>query len=203
MSNAISRRTFLKCAGATALAAGAASMLSGCDLLDKAMGSVFDKLEGACRMGGTDTDYAMVKVGAKAITWSITTAESKYTTVVGIGVQVKNYQDKEITLKASDITNVTVNGHKANILTNTKVSMEKYDETESLFETGDTKTYPASKNMNEPSVNGYVYFEVDYKSDEKLVEYPWTNVKFTMTLNGATKTFEVYKNGDSLTTKVV
>ena len=94
MSNKISRRSFLKCAGATALAAGAASMLSGCDLLDKAMGSVFDKLEGACRMGGTDTDYAMVKVGAKAITWSITTAESKYTTVVGIGVQVKNYQNK-------------------------------------------------------------------------------------------------------------
>lgn len=34
MNNAISRRTFLKCAGAAAVAAGAASMLGGCSLFD-------------------------------------------------------------------------------------------------------------------------------------------------------------------------
>lgn len=34
MNNAISRRTFLKCAGAAAVAVGAASMLGGCSLFD-------------------------------------------------------------------------------------------------------------------------------------------------------------------------
>ena len=34
MNNAISRRTFLKCAGAAAVAAGAASLLGGCSLFD-------------------------------------------------------------------------------------------------------------------------------------------------------------------------
>lgn len=34
MNNAISRRTFLKCAGAATVAAGAASMLGGCSLFD-------------------------------------------------------------------------------------------------------------------------------------------------------------------------
>lgn len=34
MNNAISRRTFLKCAGAATVAAGAASLLGGCSLLD-------------------------------------------------------------------------------------------------------------------------------------------------------------------------
>lgn len=34
MNNAISRRTFLKCAGTAAVAVGAASMLGGCSLID-------------------------------------------------------------------------------------------------------------------------------------------------------------------------
>lgn len=216
MNNAISRRSFLKCAGATALAAGAASMLSGCDLLDKAMGSLIGRVGEAsgiamCKMGGTSTEYAMVTLRNDVTWWKSTasheTLPENTLLAVGFTIQVKNYQNKEITLKASDITDVTVNGHKAKVLTDTDSSLAtytnsaKYNE-DGLFKKGDSKTYKAAKDTS-VSVDGHVFFELVYANAAEAVKGDWNNIKFTLKLNGDTKTFELTKNGDGTTSKVV
>ena len=215
MSNAISRRAFLKCAGASALAVGAASMLSGCDFFDKAMGSLIGQVGEAagiamCKMGGTDTEWALVAVGHKGTCWQATSAGKPYVTAVGIGVEVKNYQNKDIDLNAVDITDVTVDGRKATVLTNTDVSMKDYTNygsyaAQSLFRTGDSKKCPADKNMNGTAIDGYVFFALNYASEEEKLaaKADWSKVRFTLKLNGDTKTFEVYKNNGDITSKVV
>ena len=221
MSNAISRRAFLKCAGASALAVGAASMLSGCDFFDKAMGSLIGQVGEAsgiamAKMGGTDTDWALVAVGAKSTWWSrtVTQGDDKpsytYLDIVGIGVEVKNYQNKDITLSAADITDVKVDGHNATVLTNTDVSMKDYKNygnyvAQSLFRTGDSKKCPADKNMNGTAIDGYVFFALNYANEEEKLaaQADWSKVRFTLKLNGDTKTFEVYKTNGNVTSKVV
>lgn len=52
MSNLMSRRAFLKCAGAVTAAAGAASMLSGCDLINGVIDTAFSGVPNTVRVGG-------------------------------------------------------------------------------------------------------------------------------------------------------
>lgn len=63
MNNAISRRTFLKCAGAAAVAVGAASMLGGCSLFDNIINA------------GTKD---MPAITINGITFSVTNAATDY-----------------------------------------------------------------------------------------------------------------------------
>ncbi len=197
MSNAISRRAFLKCAGASVLAVGAASLLGGCNWVEQ-IGNASGVA--TCTMGGN----VMVSVATKTRWW-----DSEYIDPIGIALWVKNRQDKEITLKATDITNVTINGHKAKVLTNTDetIDAEKYQgyvSELSLFRDGDSKTYPSDKNWDMNSyVEGYVFFVPDYADGEEKLKAPWTNVRFTLKLNGETKTFEVNRSGDNITSKTV
>ena len=196
MSNAISRRAFLKCAGASALAVGAASLLGGCNWIEQ-IGNASGVA--TCTMGGV-----MVSVATKTRWWN-----SEYIDPIGIALWVKNRQDHEITLKATDITHVTINGHEAKVLTNTDAEMDTkvysgYVGEQSLFRAGDSKTYPSDNNWDMNSyVEGFVFFVPDYADGEEKLKAPWSNVRFTLTLNGETKTFEVNRNGNDVTSKTV
>ena len=196
MSNAISRRAFLKCAGASALAVGAASLLGGCNWIEQ-IGNASGVA--TCTMGGV-----MVSVATKTRWWN-----SEYIDPIGIALWVKNRQDHEITLKASEITNVTINGHKAKVLTKTDEVMNakdypNYVAEQSLFRAGDSKTYPSDNNWDMNSyVEGFVFFVPDYKEDEEKLKGHWSNVRFTLKLNGESKTFEVNRNGNDVTSKTV
>lgn len=196
MSNAISRRAFLKCAGASALAVGAASLLGGCNWIEQ-IGNASGVA--TCTMGGV-----MVSVATRTRWW-----DGEYMNPVGIALWVKNRQDHEITLKASDITNVTINGHKAKVLTNTDEAIDTakysgYVSEQSLFRAGDSKTYPSDNNLDMNSyVEGFMFFVPDYADGEEKLKGHWSNVRFTLKLNGETKTFEVNRSGDKVTSKTV
>lgn len=60
MSNKISRRSFLKCAGVTALAVGAASALSGCDLVDDIINKVTEEYPNMITLGGVSFELIHV-----------------------------------------------------------------------------------------------------------------------------------------------
>lgn len=74
MNNAISRRTFLKCAGTAAVAVGAASMLGGCSLFDNIINA------------GTKD---MPAITINGITFSVTGAATDYAKTTGEKQSVK------------------------------------------------------------------------------------------------------------------
>lgn len=73
MNNAISRRTFLKCAGTAAVAVGAASMLGGCSLFDNIINAGTKEMPAITINGitfsvtGAATDYAKATEGKQSV----------------------------------------------------------------------------------------------------------------------------------------
>lgn len=73
MNNAISRRTFLKCAGTAAVAVGAASMLGGCSLFDNIINAGTKDMPAITINGitfsvtGAATDYAKTTEGKQSV----------------------------------------------------------------------------------------------------------------------------------------
>lgn len=54
MSNNMTRRSFLKCAGAATVAVGAASLLGGCNIVDDVLNKVTENVENTITMGGVN-----------------------------------------------------------------------------------------------------------------------------------------------------
>lgn len=197
MDKMISRRSFLKCAGVTALAVGAGSMLSSCGLVDDAMNGMFEQV-GAQMGHAAATMGSNVWAGLKNMTvrWSI----GEELTMLGIEFQVKNKRDAALTFRASDITNVKIDGHKAQVVV--APDPAKYDLTgyPALFDkTTGVKTYQGDPSMNEAE-SGYIFFAPTYAEGEAHASKDWRNLEFTFTLNGATATFTATRSSDNKVT---
>ena len=200
MSNKISRRSFLKCAGATALAAGAASMLSGCDLIGAAMNLGFEKIGN--QMGhasATMGDNVWAALSNRFCSWN--NGENELL-VLAVEFQVKNKRNEKLVFHASEITNMKINGHEARVVFNpgTEFSncsgQEKYPV---LYNASGDKTFEASPDMN-AAEDGYIYFAPVYGEGEEHITGKWETVEFTFKLNGNTATFTGTHNADNTMT---
>ena len=69
MNNAISRRTFLKCAGTAAVAVGAASMLGGCSLMDDIINKATEDYPNMTTLDGVSFDLSLVHAARKDSTY--------------------------------------------------------------------------------------------------------------------------------------
>lgn len=196
MSNKISRRSFLKCAGATALAAGAASMLSGCDLIGAAMNLGFEKIGN--QMGhasATMGDNVWAALSNNFYHWGGTGELS----LLAVQFQVKNKRTDGLDFYASDITNITIDGHKAKIITPNPEFFKGLDETPALFDANGKKTFAASPDMNQAE-DGYIFFAPDYdEGEEHTIVNGWKTLEFTFKLNGYTATFAATRSNGTVT----
>ena len=201
MSNKISRRSFLKCAGATALAAGAASMLSGCDLIGAAMNLGFEKIGN--QMGhasATRGDNVWAALSNRFCSWN--SGENELL-ILAVEFQVKNKRDAGLDFHASEITDVKINGHKARVVVDpgTEFSdcgnQEKYPV---LYDASGNKTFAASPDMN-AAENGYIYFAPVYdEGEEHDIVNGWKTLEFTFKLNGKTAIFTAARSSDNTMT---
>ena len=135
MSNAISRRTFLKCAGAATVAVGAASMLGGCSLIDDALNKVMDAngVSGVTINGvGVQCDFGFQLHEREG------EADFGNIAAVAMDVSFSSVSSKAWTIKASDFE-LTVDGKKATTLYG--------EEAKKVYSTTDERTYmPFDKN---------------------------------------------------------
>lgn len=200
MSNKISRRSFLKCAGATALAAGAASMLSGCDLIGAAMNLGFEKIGN--QMGhasATMGDNVWAALSNRFCSWN--NGENELL-ILAVEFQVKNKRNEGLNFSAGEITNVKINGHKARVVVDPGKEFsncsgqEKYPV---LYNASGSKTFEASPDMN-AAEDGYIYFAPVYDEGEEHITGKWETVEFMFKLNGNTATFTGTHNADNTMT---
>ena len=200
MSNKISRRSFLKCAGATALAAGAASMLSGCDLIGAAMNLGFEKIGN--QMGhasATMGDNVWAALSNRFCSWN--NGENELL-ILAVEFQVKNKRDAGLDFHAGDITNVKINGHEARVVVDPGKEFSNCSGQEKyrvLYNASGSKTFAASPDMNQAE-DGYIYFAPVYGENEEHITGTWETVEFTFKLNGNTATFTGTHNADNTMT---
>lgn len=200
MSNKISRRSFLKCAGATALAAGAASMLSGCDLIGAAMNLGFEKIGN--QMGhasATMGDNVWAALSNRFNSWNDGKNELL---ILAVEFQVKNKRNEKLNFSASDITNVKINGHEARVVFNPGTEFSSCGEQKKypvLYNASGSKTFAASPDMNQAE-DGYIYFAPVYGENEEHITGKWETVEFTFKLNGNSATFTGTHNADNTMT---
>lgn len=190
----MTRRSFLKITGAMALAVGAAGALSGCDLVGDAMNRMYEQV-------GAQMGHAAATMGNNV--WVGLSNKSVYQSggdgliLVGVEFQVKNKRDAELTFKASDISNVKIDGHKAKVVVAPDDKLvAKYP---AVFDpkTG-AKTYKANSGMDEAE-NGYLFFAPDYAEGEAHLGNRWNNLEFTFVMNGKTATFTATLSDNKMT----
>ena len=197
MSNKISRRSFLKCAGATALAAGAASMLSGCDLIGAAMNLGFEQI-------GNQMGHASATMGNNV--WAALSNDfyrwggTGELSLLAANFQVKNKRDTGLDFYASDITDIKIDGHKAKIIiTPNPEFFNDLDKTPALFDANGKKTFAANPGMNAAD-EGYIFFVPDYdEGEEHTIVNGWKTLEFTFKLNGHTATFAATRSNGTVT----
>lgn len=198
MSKNISRRTFLKCAGAVTVAAGAASMLGGCSLLDDLIEKISD-----------ESGIAMKTIGENGAVWISAASSSIWwgSELIGVNFQVKNKQDKELTFKSTDITNVKIDGHKAAVVLAPDENRYNYNKDGKhplLFDkTTGTKVYPANNDYTTAAVDGFIFFSPEYDEGEEHLTTTWRKLEFTVKLNGGTATVIVTRSGDKDVTSAI
>ena len=199
MSNKISRRSFLKCAGATALAAGAASMLSGCDLIGAAMNLGFEKI-------GNQMGHASATMGDNV--WAALSNASCYwggtgeLSLLAVQFQVKNKRNAGLDFHASEITNVKINGHNARVVVDPGREFPYCTGQETcpvLYDAKGSKTFAASPDMNQAE-DGYIYFAPVYdEGEEHTIVNGWKTLEFKFKLNGNTATFAATRSNGTMT----
>ena len=117
MTNKITRRAFLKCTGAVAVAAGMAGALSGCDLVDNIMNNVMDQND----VNGVTFDSVGVSCNFISVCRADSTAEDGQYTYGHIVAMYADFDFSSLsrdpyTIKASDFT-LELDGKKAEVVT--------------------------------------------------------------------------------------
>lgn len=187
MSNLMSRRAFLKCAGAVTVAAGAASVLSGCDQL---VGTIT-----GAGQGDQESIYARVEMGDKNEYVLVGLLNEVHYSTVGetgpinglsVKIGIKNYRSQALVFHSTDVTNASVDGYELEIQTG--------GSEDNVFAKSDSVTYPADRDPKIAGKEGYLVFKP--KEGESPAQ-PWSEIKFDLALNGKTARFTMLSNGKS------
>lgn len=187
MSRNISRRTFLKASGALA-AVGMAGMLSGCDLMGSVAVAIFPTVGDAAGMATDTAGRVMYTLGNVDTRWW--TNSSNELTLIAVKFQVKNMEDHEVTLRASDFKSVKIDDYNAQVVVQPDArnykDIEKYP---GLFDAEGKKVYKSSNNMEETAENGYLYFAPVYTENGTKIKERWSKVEMSFSFNGKDTTF--------------
>lgn len=190
MSNAISRRTFLKCAGAATVAVGAASMLGGCSLIDDALNGIMDK-----------TDVAGVTHNRVGVTWNTAFVnresgsagddgqwkEGPINTVTA-SIDISSLSSQEYDLKAENIE-LKVDGVKASVLNyNDVLTVDKKD----LLLGQNGVAHIGTGDLESRGVGGLVEFKLN--NTPKLES--WSKMELTITFGPGTFAFTATPDKD-------
>lgn len=177
MSKNISRRAFLKCTGAVALAVGASGMLSGCDLFDGIANAIADKAPDGVYVG-----KAVVRVD-NVLSHEIAAqqeAQTKLFDALNINVNVGNVLDSvdiSAKLKVGDVEATRVKRAEASAYINAQVPADKViDGNVTLSESG-------------KEINGWMIFKLP---EEVIAD--WTKAELIFTGKGESKSFIITRD---------
>lgn len=182
----ISRRKFLKTAGAAVLTVGAAGMLSGCSMSDL-IGAALPIYGDAQGHAAENANGAMFALSNECRWWSMDGKLALFRTTF----QVKNMTDHDVTFHASDIKSATLNGYPARVILDPEhgAKISVVEQGDKLFDqTTGSRTYAPSNNMNS-AINSYLYFEPIYPEGDAGIQGDWSNFEMTFTFAGKETTF--------------
>ena len=194
MSNAISRRTFLKCAGAAAVAVGAASMLGGCSLVDDIINKATEDYPNMTTLDGVSFDLSLVHAARKDSTYEGGTETLgdlvSFMPHIGLG----NFVGGEGKSVSKDTFSLKVDDHEMKLLlgADAVAAARGYLQKENLL-LNDQGVVTLGGNTSE---SGYPDGFLVYAFPADVHVKTWNKAVLTITMGGKSTTFTLTHKGD-------
>ena len=194
MSNAISRRTFLKCAGAAAVAVGAASMLGGCSLMDDIINKATEDYPNMTTLDGVSFDLSLVHAARKDSTYEGGTETLgdlvSFMPHIGLG----NFVGGEGKSVSKDTFSLKVDDHEMKLLlgADAVAAARGYLQKENLL-LNDQGVVTLGGNTSE---SGYPDGFLVYAFPADVHVKTWNKAVLTITMGGKSTTFTLTHKGD-------
>lgn len=185
MSNAISRRVFLKCAGAATVAVGAASMLGGCSLIDDAIDDALNGMMDKNNVAGVTHNRVGVTWNMAAINHASGTVDGEWKKgpidTVTAAIDISSLSSQEYDLKAENIE-LKVDGVKATVQNYNDVQVaDKKD----LLLGQNGVVHIGAGDLESRSVSGYVVFKLNNEPKPES----WSKLELTIKFGPGTFSF--------------
>lgn len=194
MSNAISRRVFLKCAGAATVAVGAASLLGGCSLVDDIINKVTEDYPNMTTLGGVSFELSFVHAVRKDSTYEDGTETLgdlvSFLPHIGLG----NFTGGEGKSVSKDMFSLKVDDHEMTLLLGDAAvtAVHGYIQKENLL-LNDQGSVTLGGNTSE---NGYPDGFLVYAFPADVHVKTWKKAVLTITMGGKSTTFTLTHKGD-------
>ena len=189
MSNKISRRSFLKCAGATALAVSAAGALSGCSLVDDIINKVTEDYPYMTTLDGVSFSLSSVHAARREASTEPLGELVSFMPLIGLANftsgEGKNVNQNTFSLKVDDYEMKPLLGDAA--VTAARGYIQKDD---LLLDDQGNVTLGANT-----SESGYKDGFLVYAFPEKVHVKTWKKAVLTITMNGKSTTFTLTHTG--------
>lgn len=190
MSNKISRRSFLKCAGVTALAVSAAGALSGCSLVDDIINKVTEDYPNMTTLGGVSFNLSSVRAVRKDSTSETLGDLVSFLPHIGLG----NFTGGEGKSVSKDTFSLKVDDHEMPLLLGDAAvaAARGYIQKENLL-LNDQGSVTLGGNTSE---NGYPDGFLVYAFPADVHVKTWKKAVLTITMGGKSTTFTLTHKGD-------
>ena len=194
MSNAISRRTFLKCAGTAAVAVGAASMLGGCSLMDDIINKATEDYPYMTTLDGVSFSLSGVQTARETSTFEGGTETLgdlvSFMPHIGLG----NFVGGEGKSVSKDTFSLKVDDHEMKLLlgADAVAAARGYLQKENLL-LNDQGVVTLGGNTSE---SGYPDGFLVYAFPADVHVKTWNKAVLTITMGGKSTTFTLTHKGD-------
>lgn len=194
MNNAISRRTFLKCAGTAAVAVGAASMLGGCSLMDDIINKATEDYPYMTTLDGVSFSLSGVQTARETSTFEGGTETLgdlvSFMPHIGLG----NFVGGEGKSVSKDTFSLKVDDHEMKLLlgTDAVAAARGYLQKENLL-LNDQGVVTLGGNTSE---SGYPDGFLVYAFPADVHIKTWNKAVLTITMGGKSTTFTLTHKGD-------
>lgn len=194
MSNAISRRVFLKCAGAATVAVGAASLLGGCSLMDDIINKATEDYPNMTTLDGVSFDLSLVHAARKDSTYEGGTETLgdlvSFMPHIGLG----NFVGGEGKSVSKDTFSLKVDDHEMKLLlgADAVAAARGYLQKENLL-LNDQGVVTLGGNTSE---SGYPDGFLVYAFPADVHVKTWNKAVLTITMGGKSTTFTLTHKGD-------
>ena len=194
MNNAISRRTFLKCAGTAAVAVGAASMLGGCSLMDDIINKATEDYPYMTTLDGVSFSLSGVQTARETSTFEGGTETLgdlvSFMPHIGLG----NFVGGEGKSVSKDTFSLKVDDHEMKLLLGAEAvaAARGYLQKENLL-LNDQGVVTLGGNTSE---SGYPDGFLVYAFPADVHVKTWNKAVLTITMGGKSTTFTLTHKGD-------
>lgn len=191
MSNKISRRSFLKCAGVTALAVSAAGALSGCSLVDDIINKVTEDYPNVTTLDGVSFSLSSVHAARREASTEPLGELVSFMPLIGLANftsgEGKNVNQNTFSLKVDDYEMKPLLGDAA--MTAAHGYLQKKDDM--LLDDQGSVTLGANT-----SESGYKDGFLVYAFPENVHVKTWKKAVLTIKMGGKSTTFTLTHTGD-------